>query len=447
MIPRESVSATSTLRSSDSRDSTNRWVRYGLLAASVLCAVPAQATDGYFTHGYGMVSKGMAGAATAVAEAGFAGANNPASAAFAGNRLDIGVDWFVPRREISRSGSAGGMLDFSADSDSTNFFIPEFAFNRQQSERLGWGISVYGHGGMNTDFEGGQLDCSALGGPPVANGLCGVGTLGVNLEQLMVAPTVAWRFTNNHSVGIAPVYSYQRFKVEGVQLFQFLSQSPGEVTNRGTDISSGWGVRVGYLGNINSAVSVGATYASRTRADQFDRYEGLFAGEGDFDIPQNLTVGVAIRPGGGLLAAIDWQRIHYSDIESVGNPSSNPSPLGSSKGPGFGWRDVDVWKFGLQWQFNPELTLRAGYNHTDNPIRPRDVTFNLIAPGVIEDHVTLGLSWRWCDDNDITLAYMHAFSNSTSGPSFFNAFAPGMGGTEKLEMYQNSLGVAWNRRW
>jgi hypothetical protein len=45
------------------------------------------------------------------------------------------------------------------------------------------------------------------------------------------------------------------------------------------------------------------------------------------------------------------------------------------------------------------------------------------------------------------MAYMHAFSNSVEGASFFNAFAPGMGGNEKIEMYQNALGIAWGKRW
>jgi hypothetical protein len=37
-----------------------------------------------------------------------------------------------------------------------------------------------------------------------------------------------------------------------------------------------------------------------------------------------------------------------------------------------------------------------------------------------------------------------------TGPSFFNAFSPplppGGGGTEKIQMHQNSLGLAWAMR-
>lgn len=47
-------------------------------------ALPAQATDGYFSHGYGMKSMGMGGASVAMTDNAFAGANSPAVAACAG---------------------------------------------------------------------------------------------------------------------------------------------------------------------------------------------------------------------------------------------------------------------------------------------------------------------------------------------------------------------------
>src|SRR5512139_1075819 len=83
----------------------------------------AFATNGYFSHGYGMKSKGMAGVSTTSTDDAFGGANNPAAMAFAGNRFDLGVDLFSPKREASRSGSAGTFgpepgRDFSTESDS-----------------------------------------------------------------------------------------------------------------------------------------------------------------------------------------------------------------------------------------------------------------------------------------------------------------------------------------
>ena len=39
------------------------------------------------------------------------------------------------------------------------------------------------------------------------------------------------------------------------------------------------------------------------------------------------------------------------------------------------------------------LVLRAGYNTSGNPIRAEDVTFNILAPGVVRHHVTAGGTW------------------------------------------------------
>ena len=75
-------------------------------AAAAFAPLAAQATDGYFQHGYGMKSKGRGGASTAMTTDAFGGAVNPATMAFVGERLDVGLDWFRPDRSAKREGSA-----------------------------------------------------------------------------------------------------------------------------------------------------------------------------------------------------------------------------------------------------------------------------------------------------------------------------------------------------
>jgi hypothetical protein len=51
------------------------------------------------------------------------------------------------------------------------------------------------------------------------------------------------------------------------------------------------------------------------------------------------------------------------------------------------------------------------------------------------------------DKSSMTVAYMHAFENDVTGPSLFNAvLGPGAGGTEKISMYENSIGIAWGKK-
>jgi long-chain fatty acid transport protein len=421
--------------------------------SGAICA-PVMATDGYFSHGYGMRAKGMGGAATALTGDAYGGANNPAAMAWSGNVLNVDLDYFSPQRSTRRTGSGGfgaGPIDFAVDSDSENFFIPAFGYNRMINPDLAVGVTVYGNGGMNTDYAGGQINCGA--GPNTANALCGQGRLGVDLMQLIVAPTLAYKLDERHSIGVSPLFAYQRFKAEGLQAFDNapgfppLTGAPGSVTNRGYDSARGIGVRIGYLGQFSDRISFGAAYSSEIDMSRFDKYKGLFAGQGDFDIPENYNAGIAFKATPDVLIALDYQRINYAKVPSVGNPSTNQAPLGSNGGPGFGWRNINVFKLGVEYVHSKALTLRAGYNHSENPVQARDVTFNILAPGVIEDHVTLGLTYALDERSEITASYMHAFENSVTGDSLFNALAgPGAGGRETITMSQNSLGVAYGYR-
>jgi len=430
----------------------------GVLAlAGMMAPGIASATNGYFSHGYGMKAEGMGGAATAMADDAFGGANNPAAMVFAGNRLDIGLDWFSPQRSAERSGSVAG-LNGKADSGSTNFFIPEFGYNKMLSNRLSLGVTVYGNGGMNTDYPGGQIPagngvCGTFNptGTGAYNLLCGTGKLGVDLMQLIVAPTVAYKVNQNNSIGIAPLFGYQRFKAEGLQAFKGFSSDPNHLTNQGYDSSTGWGVRIGWMGKVSNTVTLGAAYASKMQMSKMDKYKGLFANQGEFDLPSNWNLGIAVKATPKVTIAADYQRINYSDVDAIANSSTNGNPatantLGVNNGRGFGWQDVDIIKLGVEYQYSRKLTLRAGYDHTDNPIQSRDVTFNILAPGVVQDHATLGFTYGLSRDSELTMAYMHAFKNSVTGSSLFNTWTGNTAGNEKIQMYEDSLGIAYGMK-
>ena len=428
-------------------------------AVAAACCAPAFAfaTNGYFSHGYGMKAKGMAGAATATAEDAFGGAVNPAKMVFVGNRIDFGAELFSPRRSVSRQGSAGfgGIYNDSVDSDSHYFIIPEFGYNKMINPNLSLGVTVYGNGGMNTDFNddngvaGSNFNPALCGAAAPANILFGCGRLGVDMMQLIVAPTLAYKLSPNHSVGVSPLLAYQRFKVDGLQAFTGFSSSAADVTDKGYDSSTGWGVRIGWMGKISNTVTLGAAYAPKMRMGKFDKYRGLFAEQGGFDIPENYNVGIAVKATPRVTVAFDIQQINYSDVKSIANGVTNSlsappaNPLGSANGSGFNWRDQTAFKLGLEHEYSKNLTLRAGYNYGRSPVRDDidSVTFNIIAPGVVERHLTLGATWILQNKSELTVSYMHAFSNSVTGPSASALL--GVGGTETLKMYQNSLGIAY----
>ena len=428
-------------------------IAVSLIAAGVMASPLAYATNGYFSHGYGMKAKGMGGASTAMAIDTFGGANNPASMVWVGDRLDIGVDLFMPKRSASRQGSPAG--DGSSESGSNEFLVPEFGYNRMLNPDMSAGVTVYGNGGMNTDYSGGALAGDPFGtcaGQP-ENLLFGCGKLGVDLMQLIIAPTASYKINANNSIGVSPLLGYQRFKVDGLQAFDEMgfSSSPGNVTNKGYDSSTGWGARIGWLGKLSDTVTLGAAYSTKMKMGKFDKYKGLFAEGGGFDIPENYNIGIAVKATPETTVAFDIQQINYSKVKSIANAVSNSlvappaDGLGSTNGSGFGWRDQTVYKLGVEYEYSNSLVLRAGYNYGKSPVRNdsiNDVTFNILAPGVVEQHLTLGTTWTMDNKSELTVSYMHAFSNSVTGPSVTSLL--GVGGTETLQMSQNAIGVAYS---
>lgn len=171
-------------------------------------------------------------------------------------------------------------------------------------------------------------------------------------------------------------------------------------------------------------------------------YKGLFAEKGDFDIPPALQAGLSFEPTSGLILAADWKRIWYSQVNSVGNPISNLTLggqlLGTDNGAGFGWEDINAYKFGVSWEATPAVTLRGGFSFNDNPIPSSEVMFNILAPGVQKQHYTAGLSWKVDPNNTINFAAMYSPTNGVTGPDSFGA-----GQTIKLEMYQWEASVGW----
>jgi long-chain fatty acid transport protein len=201
--------------------------------------------------------------------------------------------------------------------------------------------------------------------------------------------------------------------------------------------------------------SVGAAYATKVSMGNFDEYKGLFAQEGGFDIPSSFTLGIALRPTPQWLIALDFQRIFYDDAPSVNNPSTliwncaggqSSACLGGGDGAGFGWQNVDVWKLGVQYMMDSKWTFRAGYNRTDNPIGSRDVTFNILAPGVVQDQYTLGTTYALDKQSEITAAFMYAADNSVTGSSLLVGFGAPATTTETIAMKEYQFGIAYSRK-
>ena len=399
-----------------------------------LVAIGAQATNGYFSHGYGIKAKGQAGAAIAAPQDALTIATNPAGLAGVADGFTLGLDVFVPDREATFT---QGRVSTTYDGNGTRvFLVPEAGYSRHVDERLVLGVALYGNGGMNTDYDTNPFGRFGAQGPA-----------GVDFSQAFVSPAVAYQLSDTQTLGLAANLVYQRIELKGIGIFAGFSSAPARVSNVGYDDAVGWGVRVGWTGKFGPHVTLGATWQSKTRMSDFDQYAGLFADQGGFDIPENYGLGIAVAPTPALTLALDWQRILYAGVPSVGNPVDSlfaGVPLGADGGPGFGWDDIDVLKLGVSYAVNDQWTLRGGVSHSDQPIPGSQTFFNTIAPGVVQTHLSLGATRRLGEAGELSLSYVHAFEETVSGSgSIPAAFG---GGEVDLGMKQHSLGIAYSRK-
>lgn len=412
----------------------------------------ANATNGYFSHGYGTKAKGMGGVGMAISQDAYAPGINPAGIAGMETRIDGSLTYFRPERSFDASmpsnpgavaAGAPAVNPGSVDSDSENFFIPSLAFVQQIDENRSWGIALLGNGGMNTDYPAyGREQCAMMDQGDQGGAFCS-GTAGVNLEQLAIIPTYAQKFADGRvSVGFSPIISYQRFSAEGLDAFdnEMRSADPGNVTSGRTDSSWGYGAQIGFQAELAEGARVGASYRSKIRAGDFDRYSGLFANGGEFDIPSTYGLGFSVDVSPRVTLSADYQKIRYSEIDAIANPSTNQAQFGADGGPGFGWDDVNIFKFGAQIDGGNGWTWRVGYNRGENPISSEDVMLNILAPAVMTDHFTAGFT-REFGQHEINFAAMYAPTQRVRGQDI-----TGMAGQDieiEMRQYELELGYAY----
>ncbi|HFA49841.1 MAG TPA: hypothetical protein ENJ95_12610 [Bacteroidetes bacterium] len=423
-----------------------------LLMVSGLMATNSFATDGYFSLGYGAMSKGMGGVGVSMYHVSLIN-GNPAGLAMLGNQYSIGVAVFNPNRQYTITGNpspppAFGLASGTIESDSKFFVIPNLGANWAfgANDENAFGVAIYGNGGMNTDYPTQTFyDQSEK-------------TTGVNLAQLFASFSYSRTFAEKHGLGISAIVAYQLFEAKGLASFGGFSRDSTKLSSNGTDNSIGFGIKVGYMGEIAEGLHIGASYQSKMAMGEFSDYAGLFAEKGGFDIPATWTAGVSYDVSDMLTVAFDVKQILYSGVKSIANPidpmalppafpdgmggfipNPNQVPLGSDKGSGFGWEDMTVFKIGLEVSPNEDWTFRGGFSHGAQPIPKSEVLFNILAPGVIEDHITLGFSKSMGDSgNQLHFSFNYALNSKVSGT---NPFDPGQ--TIDLEMNQIDVEVGY----
>lgn len=481
-------------------------VLLAVLAAT--CPRLAVSANGMEAPGSGTTQLGLAGAGTAMVEDAAATLRNPAAGAWMGSGMtaDLGVAIPVGGYKVNRVGpnSEFGLLELGPGSYTSVtgvFPVPVFARNWRLDNRQALGIGVRASGIKSLSrgntatlargipaFEA-QCDGDFGGGGPLpehidASKLCGNSgsALGVDLSQILVSAHWAYRPLDELSLGIAPVLAFQRINIRGLGAFAAFSNYPADTTDNESDFSYGGGMRLGLLWEITSGLGLGLAYQSRIYTTDFDRYRGVIIdGALDFAPLYNIGLQIHVAPGHRLL--LDIEHIRYSDIKPLSNRvdpqrftdgcfvprllgRSLPDVpileacLGGSEGPGFGWEDITVYKFGYQVRL-ARLTMRVGYSFGGNPVGDNQTLSAAFAPAVTDQHVAVGLSWAITRQLSFSWALIDSLPNRVrSRNALSNVNVQVLGGTtlmgfdvdadsedqtvdSHLSVWQSQFGLTW----
>jgi long-chain fatty acid transport protein len=275
------------------------------------------------------------------------------------------------------------------------------------------------------------------------------GTTHAGLEYLneTISPVAAVRFWDCHSFGVSMDWQISRLKVNGLQNFDnaTFSAHPGHVTNKGYSWSQGLTATIGYRWQVTDGIAVGVTYRPRTKMHKWNKYIGFMA-QGRVDIPEKIGAGIAVDVLPCVTAAFDWEHIRWNNVRALHNPllpNLFNSKLGDKNGVGFGFRNQDYYRVGLEYRHSEIWTFRIGFRHANTPIRKSQTAVNILTLDLVEDFLTVGATWAMTPCNEFSFFYAYGFEHTVNGKNAIPPGAPFFGGNVKLKERKQALAFGW----
>ncbi len=205
----------------------------------------------------------------------------------------------------------------------------------------------------------------------------------------------------------------------------------------------GFAGKIGGVYKINDAVTIGATYHSKTWLGDLEtkgatvidecrrscylgrsairRYRLLVRSQvKDFQWPQTIGAGVAYQATPELILVFDYKWINWADVmKSFKMTFTADANQGNAAAASFGlggqavdaeliqnWKDQHVFMIGAGYMVSPDWMLRAGLNYANNPIP--DTYLNALFPAIEQTHITLGAGYMISNAATVDASFTYA---------------------------------------
>ena len=379
--------------------------------------------QGIIVPSAGPINSAMAGASTAAPLEFGASYWNPAIlSALDGPEVLIGSALAFPSIHLQSSiaaDSIGGVLpttnrfgEARSNNGVATGLATGFSFKMSDDSPVTLGLGLFGLAGGGVNFPG-SIQTPVLT-PQLPPKYFGFGPIYSNVSLLSIAPMMSLQLTERLAVGGGPIITSgtpsfsPAFFAAGPKDALGISTFPA-ATNSRPDWGAGF--QLGFFYELNDNWNLGFSYKSPIWQEKWDfnastprlvqRTIGIQA-----QLPEIFSWGVAYKGLPKTLIDVDLRYIDYANAALFGTKVVDG---------GLGWQSIFVVALGAQYKATDKLSLMGGYLYNMNPVRGETTLFNVQAPGIITNTLSLGASYNITEDVTASLAWVHGFRNSSEG--------------------------------
>ena len=427
-----------------SRNKRPLWFR-GIIAGPLLALLPHTAFAGGFEVQQAAYFQGMSFAGVATGGPSIASlAWNPATSAFAGNGLttevSVAMVFTTADLTVPTGLPQGGATAVDVGRDSP--LGASFATWRVD-EKTVLGLSITAPFGLltkpnNPDWAG-RTDA-----------------LTSKIFSLNATPSVSYEIMPGLAIGAGVQFQY-------FDLVRLTAATPlPPPFPLGAQVISdinGDDFGVGFMVGVNFSPAPGTSLGLGFRSSIHHQLEGdTTIGSiaqapirADIDLPDKVTFSFrqAVSPSARVLGTVDWANWSRFGVIPIVLQGALPdfAPAGATVANlDFRWRDGWLFALGGEYDWSPNLTMRAGVNYDISPVDSATARL-LQVPDSNRVWVSVGASYKLSSASSIDLAYSHGFFENNAP---FNrrpasvALPPLLG---EADLSSDMISVSWKMRW
>jgi long-chain fatty acid transport protein len=375
-----------------------RAARLMVFVAGLSCVPGFAWAQGHMLHGVGPVNSAMGGAGVALPNESIGALTfNPALIADAkGNQISFITEFFQDGIKID---TTLGTLTGHTDAPSQLGVIPAFGWMlRDPSKKFALGFGLLAIAGFGTDY---PADSASLLFAPAPGGF---GRIYTDYRETKIPVAFAYQVTPKLAIGASFNLYLGEFAVAPLP-YKFFDVDPSN--NRyypeAGKLRRSWAAagQFGFYYQATPKMNIGASY---TTPQNFQTYvwnstiatpASLQYGQPrtvsfDLDGPMIVSFGTGLKPSAKTSIAIDGMFTKYKGVHGFGGPGGIVNGVVDP----FGWRNIWTFKAGLQHIATEKLTVRAGYNYSQMPLRPEVVLSATGAPATFQHHFCGGIGLK-----------------------------------------------------